>query len=499
MDFRLPASVVLRLLREDPEGFCIKLSERLRQLGVPGASFLALKYPRDVVHQLAARGELSAALDLISADPIRFGRRGQRLARRLGQQLQELETSPLHGTSPRPADTGSKALYVLTNSLPYTNSGYTQRSHQSLLAMQTAGVSVEAATRLAYPLVIGKRAKQKTELIDNLVYHRLLPERYAATVTERHSEAAALLAELAKKNDVRLLHTTTGFSNAIVVSRAAQSLQIPWIYEIRGEPEKTWLSSLPEDEQHAAESSEYFRLVQQQETRYAAAADAVVVLSEISQAQLIERGIPAEKITVIPNAVDSALVDLPFDRNAIRRELDLPLGKKLVGTVSALVDYEGLDILVQALKELPPEYSLLLVGEGTARPQLQKLVEMEGLEDRVLFAGRKPQRGIWKWYAALEVFVVPRRNTPVCRTVTPIKALTAQALGIPVVASDLPALREVTGNLAHYVPAEDPTQLAKGILCADDGHAGKTWAASRSWGSVGGKYRRLYDDLRAEG
>src|SRR5699024_4787124 len=77
--------------------------------------------------------------------------------------------------------------------------------------------------------------------------------------------------------------------------------------------------------------------------------------------------------------------------------------------------------------------------------------------------GKQPATTIWKWYAALDIFVIPRKNQDVCRTVTPIKTLMAQANGVPVVASDLPALREVTGNKAIYFRAEYPQELAGAV------------------------------------
>lgn len=497
MSISLLVSVVYYMLRDDPQGFRTKLSERLRQLGVPGASAIAASGTQDDAHLLAARGELSAALALIAENPRRYGRRGKRVARRLEQQLEELHLPPPVSSGPRAPGTGSTVLYLLTNSLPYTNSGYTQRSHQSLRAMRSAGVDVAAVTRLAYPVVVGKWPRSRRELIDAVVYHRLLPCLYPASARKRQQKTIDMVVELAKSVDAGAIHTTTSFPNAIVASRAAEQLGIPWIYEVRGELEKTWLASLPRMQQDAAETSEYYELVREQEIRYAKAADAVVALSEISRQQLISRGVAADRISVIPNSVGADLLTKSFDRDDIRRDFNLPTDRILVGSVSSLVDYEGFDILIHALKELPENYMVLLVGEGTARPELERLAQAEGLSDRVIFAGRKPQEGIWKWYAALDVFVVPRHDTPVCRTVTPIKALTAQALGIPVVASDLPALREVTGEVADYVPAGDSNLLARTILGVQDGARGRTWASSRTWNSAGSAYRALYQYLRA--
>ena len=73
-----------------------------------------------------------------------------------------------------------------------------------------------------------------------------------------------------------------------------------------------------------------------------------------------------------------------------------------------------------------------------------------------------------------------------------------RALGIPVVASDLPALREVTGGYAVFVEPEEPIALAKGILNALGGDAPRapiTWLESRSWSANGNRYEHILRGL----
>lgn len=496
MRLRLLASIIYQMIQDDTDGFRTKLAERLRQMGVPGAGKIRPKMKTDEVHGLVHRGELSEALKLLNATSRRPGRNGRQLRKHLTQQLAELQLSPPAADRTLAELTQPpRVLHLLTNSVPHTSSGYTQRSHHVLQALQSEGMNVEAVTRLAYPLVVGRWPRGKTEVVEGIRYHRLLPPTYPAAVEQRHSLSVDMLSLLVEEHNIGVLHTTTNFPNAIVASRVAQRCHIPWVYEIRGELEKTWLSRLPEEEQELAVDSEFFRLARQQETSYAKAADAVIVLSEISRRQLIQRGVPAEKITVIPNAVDSDFLTIAPDRTALRQELELPQDRKLVGTVSSLVDYEGIDILVRAIKNLPEEYSALIVGDGTARPYLEELAAEEGVTERVIFAGRQAQIDIWKWYSVLDTFVVPRHDTPVCRTVTPLKALSAQALGIPVVATDLPALREVTGGLAAYIPTGDPEALAEAIQNPGEGASGRQWAAGRTWQTMSRRYIQVYASL----
>ncbi|MBA2694716.1 MAG: glycosyltransferase [Actinobacteria bacterium] len=131
------------------------------------------------------------------------------------------------------------------------------------------------------------------------------------------------------------------------------------------------------------------------------------------------------------------------------------------GTVSTLNDYEGLHTVIAALRLIEdPVFRLLVVGDGPARPRLQALAEPLG--DRVVFTGRVPHARVREHLAALDVFVVPRAATPVTVVVPPIKPLEALAVGVPVLASDLPPLVEIVcpGSFGEVAAADDPAAWA---------------------------------------
>lgn len=505
----LLASAASRLAAEDPAGFLEKVGERIRTSDSPLLSkvptgWLAVGTAKKgnsalaEARELIENGELTQGINLLESRGAEASRAEKHLAQRTRQRLTQLQEIPPAGLNGQLA-AEIRVLHVLTNSQPYTHSGYTVRSQNVLQAIQGNGIAVHAVTRLAYPVLVGKIPASESQKIEGITYERMLPWIYPFSLQNRDDLAVKMIVEKARRFRATILHTTTDFKNALVTARAAAELGIPWVYEVRGELESTWLSKRPAEKQTAAEDSEFYRLAREQETRCAQAASAVVTLSEISKRQLVERGVEENKIHVVPNAIDEAYIGKSFNRAEIRTELGLP-AEPLVGSVTSVVDYEGLDTLIRSLAHLPAEVRVLIVGEGTARPELQELAVALGVEERVLFVGRQPQQDIWKWYAALDVFAVPRKNIPVCRTVTPIKALMAQSLGIPVVASDLPALREVTGSFAEYVPAESPEELAAGIVrqldAGDSAEELDPWIRTRTWRENGVRYRRIYEGLR---
>ncbi|QYR17874.1 glycosyltransferase [Corynebacterium glutamicum] len=486
-------TAVISYLWLDWRGFMQKLGERARlsNLKIPKFLFPAESISISPAHQLVEFGELSKAQEYLAAKG-KLTISERKLKNRVTQTLFELGLKPVEVTEKITSKKGVKALYFLTNSLPFTTSGYTKRSQSLMEAVAENGVEIHAATRLGYPLTIGKWPKSSTYLLGGIQHHNIFPWVFSRNPAKRYEKTIELLAWLAADLGATVIHTTTNFPNAIVANRVAAKLGLPWIYEVRGELESTWLSKLPKDKQRAAGKSEYYQLAKAQETKYANAANAVVVLSEISKCQLIKRGVNSEKIFVIPNSVEQDFLYKEYDKPALRKKHGIAENSVVVGTVSSIVGYEGLDTLLRALVNLPDRYRGLIVGDGVDRPRLESLAKSLGVNSRVDFVGNQSSQTIDEWYSLLDIFVVPRKDTAVCRTVTPIKALTAQALGIPVITSDLPALREVTGGIEAYVIPEDSNDLANKILEVQPHTKGKEWAASRTWNHAAESLRSIY-------
>ncbi|WNB85187.1 glycosyltransferase [Cellulomonas sp. ATA003] len=349
--------------------------------------------------------------------------------------------------APLTSDDGVAAFHVLTNSLPHTQSGYTLRSHAVLTAQRDAGIRVEAATRLAYPVSIGVLHARHCDTVDGIAYRRAIPVRTARHAEDRAQQTAELLLPHVERFRPHVLHTTTNFANALVTRALAERLGVPWVYEVRGLLEETWVAGRPTAaERERADRSERHRLLRARETEMARAADAVVTLSATLRDELVDRGVPAGTITVVPNGVDTELLTRRSSPSAARHVVGLPGEGFWVGTVSSLVDYEGLDTLIDAVVELRRrgvDARALVVGDGVSRPHLERRAALAGLGAHAVFTGRVPRHLAPDHHEALDVFVVPRRDLQVCRKVTPSKPLEAMAVGRPVVVSDVPALAEL--------------------------------------------------------
>ena len=456
------------------------------------------------------RGQLDRAIDVLPAGARRNRLNDERLCLQPGwwpqvtDQITARPTRAAAGPTQHPA-----ALHVLTNSLPHTRSGYAYRSHAILTTLQGAGHRVAAVTRPSYPVTIGRVSSGPVETVDGVDYLRQIPLRPLPTPTARLGDQASWIAARAQERGAQILHTTTHYVNGLATGAAAGSIGLPWVYEVRGVLEETWAAAgaTPEDRQ-ARRASQRFALMRAKEIEVATDADAVITLGETMREHLISGGVPAETITLIPNSVSESVVDADTSRTPaeVRSQLGLPGAGISVGTAASIVGYEGLDNLIDAVilaRAEGTDLRLLIAGDGVALPELRERAAPLG--ENAVFTGRVSQAQAIDYQLALDAIVVPRKDEPVCRLVTPIKPIEAMGLARPVVVSDLPALRELVPETAGLsVRPEDPRALA-GLLTdlADDDSARENYGqngrahvlATRRWKEIGRRYGQVYSQL----
>jgi glycosyltransferase involved in cell wall biosynthesis len=155
----------------------------------------------------------------------------------------------------------------------------------------------------------------------------------------------------------------------------------------------------------------------------------------------------AEKILVIPNAVE------PTDFAGIH-----PPGKNRVGFIGRLDPIKRIGDLIAAMAELPSDYTLHIFGEGAERENLQSLIQKMNLNDRVALHGPIPRAS--EALATIDVLALPSAAEGFG-----LVLIEAMAAGIPVVATDVPGIRDVieNGQTGLLVPPADSAALAGAI------------------------------------
>jgi len=408
-----------------------------------------------------------------------------------------------------------RVLHLVTDALPTTSAGYTIRTHEIALAQRAAGLDPHVATRCGYPVTQGRIDGRQLVVLDGVPYHRLLPWLMPGRPDPKTADPKTadrgleLAAGLTSRIRPAVLHAASNFANARLALALRERYGLPVVYEVRGFWEDTWLSRHLDGNKLA--SSELYQRNRDTETRCMLAADLVVTLGEAMREEIAARGVPAEKILIVPNAVsEEFLTPLP-DAATLREELGIDPDEYVVGVVSSLVPHEGIGTLLEAtaiLRGRRVPARALIVGDGAERAALQRQAADLGLAEAAVFTGRVPASKVRQFHALLDIFVVPRTSDRVCQLVTPLKPIEAMASGLCVVTSEVKALteivkHEVTGM--QTVP-QDPVSLAdclERLLYSPDirrklGDNAREWAArDRTWAHNAARYRDAYARLGA--
>ncbi len=269
----------------------------------------------------------------------------------------------------------------------------------------------------------------------------------------------------------------------------------PFVYDSHGLIEE----SLAVQRGEAYRETRQFRRIVEREGEALRRSRLVFAISGQVKSRLAARGAPAGAIHVIPNGFDASQFREAADPAAGRRKREAAgfRARWAIGTVSSCLAYEGLETIVRAVAALRArgvDAGALIAGDGPQLPALAALARELDIADYVTLPGRVPHAQAPEWYAALDVFAVPRLDFPVTRLVPPIKLVEALARGLAVVVSDLPVLREaVEGRHAEFFPAggtEAFAAVCERLLLNDErrrelGARAREWAmAERTWDAL---------------
>ncbi len=399
-----------------------------------------------------------------------------------------------------------KILHLLKIGVPHRQSGYSMRGMYTLAGQAEAGLDVVGVTALDFPRTIGVVDVPDTDVVDGVRYRHLLRESIPEKEPwDEYLDAyATALAPVVAEEAPDLIHVHSGHRGlepVLVALAVGQALGIPVVYEVRGFFEALWTKDV-----EWAEQAEMYERRRAAEAHCLRTVDAVVTLSESMKQDIVERGIDPGRVHVVPNGVNPESFVPQARDESLTDELGLA-GRFVFGYVSNLDHFrEGQELLIDAALELRRrgvEATALVVGDGKRRGLLEQHARDQEAGDAVLFTGRIPHEDVGRYYAQLDVFVIPRTNERAARLVTPLKPYEAMALGIPLVVSDLPALQEITGDgdRGEVFAHGDGTALAdvlEGLAAsprrrAELAEEARSWVLGhRTWAHNDERYARIY-------
>ncbi|MFI8202096.1 glycosyltransferase [Streptomyces sp. NPDC085937] len=173
---------------------------------------------------------------------------------------------------------------------------------------------------------------------------------------------------------------------------------------------------------------------------------ATVAVSPTVADRLKRWGVPAPRIEVVPNGIETDRFRFdPERRERTRRRLGLPDGAFVVGGVGRLARGKRFDVLVRALARLPEDHWLLLVGGGPEEHVLRRTAHEAGVSGRVLFTGERPAvpdgspgPDLPSLTSAMDLFASPSTEEAFG-----LAAVEALAAGLPVLYGSCPAIEDL--------------------------------------------------------
>lgn len=398
-----------------------------------------------------------------------------------------------------------RVLHVLDHSIPL-HSGYTFRTRSILQQQRALGWET-------FHLTSPKQgaAPKAHEEVDGLGFYRTAPSAGLMDRLPVFNQLAVInclaarLLEVAREIKPDVLHAHSPALNAIAALRVGKKLGIPVVYEIRA-----FWEDAAVDHGTASEWGLRYRITRAMETYALKRVDAATTICEGLRAEIVgTRGIPASKVTVIPNAVDIGDFSVDGARDEVLASSLGLQGKSVLGFIGSFYAYEGLDVLLQALPamlETNPAIRVLLVGGGPQDAALKAQAAQLGVADKVIFTGRVPHHDVQRYYNLVDVLVYPRLKMRLTDLVTPLKPLEAMAQGRLLVASDVGGHKELIedGKTGVLFQAGNPRALAaKTLALLGEPHrwpalhaAGRAFVeGERNWAASVARYKAVYASL----
>ena len=387
-----------------------------------------------------------------------------------------------------------RILHVLDHSIPL-HSGYTFRTLSILREQRKLGWDT---VHLTTPKQ-GHSTSFDDE-VDGMIFHRTPSAEGVGLLTQMRLTANRL-GDVVRKTRPDVIHAHSPVLNALPSLWVARRFKLPVVYEMRA----SWEDAAV-DHGTTIEGSARYRLSRALESFALRHADQITTICEGLRQDIAMRGIPSERITVIPNAVDASMFQFGNEGDAgLRRSLGLE-DATVIGFAGSFYGYEGLDLLLEAARRMLPRHPslrVLLVGGGPQENNLKEQAIAAGMQERVIFTGRVPHADVQRYYELIDVLAYPRLPIRLTELVTPLKPLEAMAQGRMFVASDVGGHRELVrhGETGFLFRAGDAAALEKAI--EDVLAQPQMWSiirqqarhfveSERTWAASVERYRQVY-------
>lgn len=357
-----------------------------------------------------------------------------------------------------------KVLHVLEYSRPNI-SGYSLRSDAIIRHQRELGIATVQLTSQRY-----QEFNSLSEEVDGINYQRTAQSgsvlRRIPFINYLHyiNHLAKRIEHVVRQEKPDLIQAHSPMFNALAAYKIGKKYHIPVAYEVRA----LWEDAAV-DTGKTRQGSLKYKLIKYIEQLAFKRVDAISCICEGLRNDLLQRGIPADKVFVTPNAVDiKRFRQLTEADKALQQQLNLT-GKKVIAFVGSFFKYEGLATAISAMAiitQTRPDIQLLLVGGGNELQALKQQTTSLKLGEHITFVDRVPFEEVGRYYSLADAVIFPRESIRLTELVTPLKPLEAMAQGKVVFASDIGGHRELISHLKTGIlfQADSADALATSVL-----------------------------------
>jgi glycosyltransferase involved in cell wall biosynthesis len=191
----------------------------------------------------------------------------------------------------------------------------------------------------------------------------------------------------------------------------------------------------------------------------------IIIITKYYEKEIKEElKISSKKIFYYPDGVDLKKFNIKISKEKAREKLNLPLDKKIVLYVGHLYDWKGVQVLAEASEYLNENTEVFFVG-GTEK-DIKDFKEKNKKFKNVLIVGHKSRSEVVYWQKSADVLILPNsaKSKVSMYYTSPMKLFEYMAAKRPIVASDLPSIRDILNKEnSVLVEADNPEELAEGI------------------------------------
>lgn len=234
-------------------------------------------------------------------------------------------------------------------------------------------------------------------------------------------------------------------------------------------------------------------------------ADRVLVINERLRTFVIKMGANPKRTRVVRGGVDLAQFG-EASHNKVRIQHGIEKDDIVLFFMGWLYNFSGLrEVALELAKAKDSNLKLLIVGEGDAFNELQKIREKYNLQNRVILTGKKPYQEIPSFLAASDICLLPAYNNEVMRHIVPIKLYEYMAMGKPVISTKLPGVVKefaYDNGVVYVNRPEEVVKKASELIANENlnelGAKARRFVEKYSWDKITDEFENILEDVIKE-